>query len=106
MIDCSSTEDPAHAVQIVSSKNHQFELKLLDLQNILETEEIKDRYVVIVSIAGAYRQGKSFLLNFLLKYLEARVTRTFEFIQRSLYATHKWIAITYKIHLNFLLIVQ
>uniref|UniRef100_L7LZS3 Putative guanylate-binding protein n=1 Tax=Rhipicephalus pulchellus TaxID=72859 RepID=L7LZS3_RHIPC len=39
------------------------------LKDILLADHVKDRPVVVVSIAGAYRQGKSFLLNFLLTYL-------------------------------------
>lgn len=43
------------------------------LEKILETDELKDRYVAIISIAGLPRQGKSYMLNFFLKYLYAEV---------------------------------
>ncbi|XP_049274102.1 atlastin-1 [Rhipicephalus sanguineus] len=39
------------------------------LERTLLADHVKDRPVVVVPIAGAYRQGKSFLLNFLLSYL-------------------------------------
>lgn len=61
------------AVQIVIPINHTFQLELNELKNILENDNIKDRNIVVVSIAGALRQGKSFLLNFFIKYLDAQV---------------------------------
>lgn len=72
--------DNARPVQIVSPADHAFQLELEQLENILLKDEIRDRYVVVVSIAGAYRKGKSFLMNFLLKYLNAQVSVVFVFI--------------------------
>lgn len=66
-------EDLDTAIQIVTPVDHKFQLELEDLKRVLEADEIKDRHVVVVSIAGAYRKGKSFLLNFFLKYLYAQV---------------------------------
>ena len=65
--------DSARAVQIISPVNHTFQLHLSELNEILNNDAIKDRYVVAVSIAGIYRRGKSFLLNFFLRYLYAQV---------------------------------
>lgn len=61
------------AIQIVNPSNHLFQLQIDELKPILENENIKYRNVVVVSIAGAYRQGKSFLMNFFLRYLYAQV---------------------------------
>ncbi|XP_031639308.1 atlastin-like, partial [Contarinia nasturtii] len=62
-----------HSIQIISpNKNHSFVLEIDELKTVLEADAIKDRDVVVISIAGAFRQGKSFLLNFFLKYLEAQ----------------------------------
>lgn len=66
-------EDLDTAIQIVTPVDHKFQLELEDLKRVLEVDEIKDRHVVVVSIAGEYRKGKSFLLNFFLKYLYAQV---------------------------------
>ncbi|XP_055309313.1 atlastin-like [Sitodiplosis mosellana] len=64
--------DSVSAIQIVSPKDHVFNLELDGIKSILENDSIKDRNVVVVSIAGAFRQGKSFLLNFFIKYLYAQ----------------------------------
>lgn len=61
------------AVRIVTPVNHSFHLELDELKLILENDNIKDRQISVVSIAGAYRQGKSFLMNFFVKYLNAQV---------------------------------
>lgn len=61
-------------IQIVASENHILQLQNLDnLEQILNSPELKDRSIIVVSIAGALRAGKSFLLNFFLKYLNTHV---------------------------------
>lgn len=63
------------AIQIVQPTNdHAFELKIDVLEKILNADGISDRNVVVISVVGALRQGKSFLLNFYLQYLNARVS--------------------------------
>ncbi|XP_018917432.1 atlastin isoform X2 [Bemisia tabaci] len=60
-----------HAVQIVTSEaNHKFNLNESALEEILLSEEIKDCSVAVVSVAGAFRKGKSFLLDFFLRYMK------------------------------------
>lgn len=65
--------ESAGPIQILTSVNHSFQLELEELKYILEADNIKDRHVIVVSIAGVFRKGKSFLLNFFLKYLYAQV---------------------------------
>lgn len=67
----SSFRMNGHPVQIVIAKNdHVFELDENALAEILLSEDIRDKHVVVLSVAGAFRKGKSFLLDFFLRYLE------------------------------------
>ncbi|CAN8022291.1 unnamed protein product [Ixodes persulcatus] len=57
-------------VQILTTKDdHTFELDKEALSRILLADEVKDKHVVVVSVAGAFRKGKSFLLDFFLRYM-------------------------------------
>jgi atlastin len=44
------------------------------LHKMLEHLDVKDRKVVAFSIIGAYRKGKSFFLDYCLRYLYAHVS--------------------------------
>jgi len=65
------------AVQIVEidKDDHSFKLKEDALRQILSKEQIKDLPVCVVSVAGAFRRGKSFLLDFFLRYLSRDVDK-------------------------------
>lgn len=65
--------DKKAAVPIIVPNNHKLDLQLDVLKEILEADELRDHYAVVVSVTGALRTGKSFLLNFFLKYLNAKV---------------------------------
>ncbi len=65
--------EKATAVQIVHLEKHSLRVESDIVNRILGNENIKDRHVMIFSIAGPYRKGKSFFLNFALKYLRAQV---------------------------------
>uniref|UniRef100_A0A8C6ML20 GB1/RHD3-type G domain-containing protein n=1 Tax=Moschus moschiferus TaxID=68415 RepID=A0A8C6ML20_MOSMO len=58
-------------VQIVLAHedDHNFELDEEALEQILLQEHIPDLNIVVVSVAGAFRKGKSFLLDFMLRYM-------------------------------------
>eukprot|EP00092_Neocalanus_flemingeri_P035139 GFUD01038241.1.p1 GENE.GFUD01038241.1~~GFUD01038241.1.p1 ORF type:complete len:544 (+),score=116.82 GFUD01038241.1:56-1687(+) len=67
-----SVEDrPIQIVKIDDeSETHNFILDEEALNEILGRDEIRDKPICIISVAGAFRKGKSFLLNFMLRYLE------------------------------------
>ncbi|XP_046402727.1 atlastin isoform X2 [Ischnura elegans] len=69
-IDEAAMEGHPVAV-VVTNADHSFELDTTSLEKILLHKEVRDRYVVIVSVAGAFRKGKSFLLDFFLRYMHA-----------------------------------
>ncbi|KAB0404124.1 hypothetical protein E2I00_008877, partial [Balaenoptera physalus] len=56
-------------VVLVQKDQHAFELEEKALASILLQEHIRDLDVVVVSVAGAFRKGKSFFLDFMLRYL-------------------------------------
>ncbi|XP_043913612.1 atlastin-2 isoform X3 [Protopterus annectens] len=64
----------ARPIQIVVAHedDHNFELDEAALESILLQEHIRDLSVVVVSVAGAFRKGKSFLLDFMLRYMYNR----------------------------------
>ena len=54
--------------------DHTFELDEAALSRILLAEEVRDREVVAISVAGAFRKGKSFLMDFMLRYMYNHVS--------------------------------
>lgn len=49
------------------------ELNLEALNSVLGNSLIKDRKVVVISIAGPFRRGKSFFMNYCLRFMYANV---------------------------------
>jgi len=45
-----------------------------ELERMLLHREVKNRKVVVASIIGAFRKGKSFFLDYCLRYLYANVS--------------------------------
>ncbi|KAA0717693.1 Atlastin-2 [Triplophysa tibetana] len=73
--DLEAEVDPvpegARPIQIViaNEDDHKFELDAAALEKILMQEHVRDLNVVVLSVAGAFRKGKSFLLDFMLRYM-------------------------------------
>lgn len=55
------------AVQVFNPVGNGFKLDEIALASVLE--KVQDTPVAVVSVAGAFRKGKSFLLNFFRKFL-------------------------------------
>ncbi|XP_072887258.1 atlastin-3-like [Hemitrygon akajei] len=53
----------------VHKEDHSFQLDEAALESILLRESVRDLNVMVLSVAGAFRKGKSFLLDFMLRYL-------------------------------------
>lgn len=69
----------AGPVQVLIVKDdHSFELDETALNRILLSEAVRDKEVVAVSVAGAFRKGKSFLMDFMLRYMYNQVGKKFK----------------------------
>lgn len=67
--------DGPRPIQIVlAQEDHSFDLDMDALKEILYSEEVINRKVVVLSVAGAFRKGKSFLLDYLLRFLNNKVS--------------------------------
>lgn len=69
-----SAED--HPIQILSfnKSTKKFELQSDELEKLLEDNNVRDHNIAVISIAGAFRKGKSFMLSFFLRYLNETVS--------------------------------
>lgn len=61
----------AEAKQIVSFEGKKLKFNKKELENILNQDHVKGLPIVILSVVGAYRTGKSFLLSWLVRYFKA-----------------------------------
>lgn len=69
---------------VVATEEHSFELDEQALAEVLLDENIKDKKVAVISVAGAFRKGKSFLLDFFLRYLDRKVGRSVILLWRAI----------------------
>ncbi|KAF4529079.1 hypothetical protein B566_EDAN014454 [Ephemera danica] len=63
---------PLRALTLVNYINNRLILHEDVLKKVLESEEARNRPVAIISVAGMFRKGKSFFLNFILRYLKSK----------------------------------
>lgn len=64
---------PIQIVDASGDEDHSFVLNDEALSEILMRNDVRDRSIVIISVAGAFRKGKSFVLDFFLRYLYSKV---------------------------------
>ncbi|CAK8691424.1 unnamed protein product [Clavelina lepadiformis] len=64
-------DEQGKAEPLLTPTTNGYEMDKVLLMNLVEREEVKNNPVVIISVAGAKREGKSFLLSLLVKYLES-----------------------------------
>lgn len=53
---------------VVAQEDHEFILDENALAKVLLRPDVQDKKVVVISVTGAFRKGKSFLLDFFLRY--------------------------------------
>ncbi|KAI1715571.1 atlastin-1 [Ditylenchus destructor] len=66
-----SVPGPVAIIEPVEEE-HTFKLNEEFLEKILLNPRVADKKVSVIGVAGAFRKGKSFLLNFFLRYLKYR----------------------------------
>lgn len=73
------TSFPGHPVTIldfttINQTKRDFVFNSRALENILMHENVINRKISVVSIMGAFRKGKSFLLDYFLRYMYTTVS--------------------------------
>src|SRR5690349_18924728 len=62
-----SEPGPVQLLDFTSGQNKTVTLTKGSLEKLFLDPNVLDRNVVVISIAGAFRKGKSFLMNFMLR---------------------------------------
>lgn len=69
---------PGSPINILNvTEKNEFIVNSEEIDKIFDHDLLNDRRVVAVSIVGIFRKGKSFLLNYFLRYLYGSVSLTF-----------------------------
>ena len=64
-------------MNIVKFSNSSFEFDKAALEGLLLHHDVRDRKIVSLAILGAFRRGKSYFLDYCLRYLYANVSKKF-----------------------------
>jgi atlastin len=71
---------PLKVFEFSSTEKDNLNASLEEIEKFFTNPKIKQRKVVILSIVGAFRRGKSFFLDYCLRYLYANVKKIINFI--------------------------
>ena len=75
---------------VTTTEDHMIVINSNELKRLLtHRTDINDRPVVVVSIAGVFRRGKSFILDFIIRYLESHMELSMK--QPLLKRSDKWL---------------
>ncbi|XP_072101801.1 atlastin-3-like isoform X2 [Mobula birostris] len=66
----------------VRKDDHSFSLDEAALESVLLRESVRDLNVMVLSVAGAFRKGKSFLLDFMLRFSPQKMGSTSNWLGR------------------------
>lgn len=61
-------------LSVISFKNSSVEFNKAALDGLLLNPEVRNRKIVVLSIVGAFRKGKSFFLDYCLRFLYGNVS--------------------------------
>lgn len=78
MSDFKQYTGPVQLLNLSSDTNNSsqgIQYNDVAVRKLFLNPKLKDRQAVIISIVGAFRKGKSFLLNYILRYLYAHVSQ-------------------------------
>lgn len=56
------------------TEDNKVEINSDEIENIFNHPDVNDRNVVVISLIGAFRGGKSFFLDYCLRFLYAHVS--------------------------------
>ena len=69
-----ASNDPKPITALKFSNENNAILNLTEINKMLNHSKVKDRKIVVFSIVGGFRKGKSFFLDYCLRYLYANVS--------------------------------
>jgi atlastin len=61
-------------LNVLKFSNSSLEFDKAALESLLLHPQVKDRKIVVLSIVGAFRKGKSFFLDYCLRFLYGNVS--------------------------------
>lgn len=76
---------PVQLLHLATGEKSDINYNVETIKNLFLDPKLQDRNVVVFSIIGAFRKGKSFLMNYVLRYMYANVSNN----NKSLTSEHK-----------------